>query len=137
MSLSALPDPNEVNYDLLLSCVYQTCCPDYHLFKRSSSRVLTYLNLYGMIIWSNSHYSAAHANEAVESDYTVVLFAAGGGHTPPRNWMWKAYRGLSRKYRKNLKQLVSLSAQNWLRSTFDTCLSTSYIHPFLLRVRLV
>jgi len=49
VSLSALPDPNEVNYDLLLSCVYQTCCPDYHLFKRSSSRVLTYLNLYGMI----------------------------------------------------------------------------------------
>jgi len=27
VSLSAIPDPNEVNYDLLLSCVYQTCCP--------------------------------------------------------------------------------------------------------------
>lgn len=44
----------------------------------------------------------------VESDYTVVFFAAGGKYTPGWNWVWKAYRSLSRKYRKNLKQLVSL-----------------------------
>jgi Rho GTPase-activating protein 1 len=42
----------------------------------------------------------------VESDYTVVFFAAGGKHTPGWNWVWKAYRSLSRKYRKNLKRLV-------------------------------
>ena len=50
---------------------------------------------------------------AVESDYTVVFFAAGGRHTPGWNWVWKAYRSLSRKYRKNLKRLVrSLSFPN-------------------------
>ena len=43
----------------------------------------------------------------VEADYTVVFFAAGSKYTPSWNWIWKAYRSLSRKYRKNLKQLVS------------------------------
>jgi len=43
---------------------------------------------------------------SVESDYTVVFFAAGGRNTPGWNWVWKAYRSLSRKYRKNLKRLV-------------------------------
>lgn len=42
----------------------------------------------------------------VESDYTVVFFAAGNKHTPGWNWIWKAYRSLSRKYRKHLKKLV-------------------------------
>ncbi|KIY50664.1 Rho GTPase activation protein [Fistulina hepatica ATCC 64428] len=50
----------------------------------------------------------AHLNLYVESDYTVVFFAAGGRHTPGWNWVWKAYRSLSRKYRKNLKRLVIL-----------------------------
>ena len=43
---------------------------------------------------------------AVEADYTVVFFAAGGKHAPSWNWVWKAYRSLNRKYRKNLKKLV-------------------------------
>jgi len=43
----------------------------------------------------------------VEADYTVVFFAAGSKYAPSWNWVWKAYRSLSRKYRKNLKQLVS------------------------------
>ena len=45
-------------------------------------------------------------SHAVESDYTVVFLAAGNRHTPGWNWVWKAYRSLSRKYRKNLKRLV-------------------------------
>ena len=44
----------------------------------------------------------------MESDYTVVFFAAGSKYTPGWNWMWKAYRSLSRKYRKNLKRLVGV-----------------------------
>ena len=47
---------------------------------------------------------------SVESDYTVVFFAAGSRHTPGWNWVWKAYRSLSRKYRKNLKRLVRSSS---------------------------
>jgi Rho GTPase-activating protein 1 len=44
----------------------------------------------------------------VEADYTVVFLAAGGRYSPGWSWIWKAYRSLSRKYRKNLKKLVSL-----------------------------
>ena len=43
----------------------------------------------------------------VESDYTVIFFAAGCQYSPSLNWIRKAYRSLSRKYRKNLKKLVS------------------------------
>lgn len=43
----------------------------------------------------------------VEADYTVIFFAAGARHNPGWGWVWKAYRSLNRKYRKNLKKLVS------------------------------
>ncbi|KDN45020.1 hypothetical protein RSAG8_05193, partial [Rhizoctonia solani AG-8 WAC10335] len=52
------------------------------------SRIVAYLDLY------------------VENDYVVVFLAAGGRHTPSWNWIWKAYRSMSRKYRKNLKRLL-------------------------------
>ncbi|KAH7099000.1 Rho GTPase activation protein [Auriculariales sp. MPI-PUGE-AT-0066] len=58
------------------------------------TRILAYLDLY------------------VESDYTVVFFAAGNKHTPGWNWIWRAYRSLSRKYRKNLKKLFIVHT-NW------------------------
>ena len=44
----------------------------------------------------------------VESDYTVVLLAAGSKFTVSLSWLWKAYRGLGRKFRKNLKKMVSV-----------------------------
>ncbi|KAG9037195.1 hypothetical protein FRB95_006448 [Tulasnella sp. JGI-2019a] len=47
----------------------------------------------------------AHLDAYVENDYTVVFLTAGGKHTPGWNWVWKAYRSLNRKYRKNLKKL--------------------------------
>ncbi|KAL1746530.1 hypothetical protein HDZ31DRAFT_33971 [Schizophyllum fasciatum] len=83
MCASALPDPKEVNYDVLLT------------------RILAYLNLY------------------VESDYTVVFFAAGGRHTPGWNWVWKAYRSLSRKYRKNLKRLYIVHSTFFSKMLFS------------------
>ena len=48
----------------------------------------------------------------VEADYSVVFLAAGGRHHPGWPWIWKAYRSLSRKYRKNLKKLVSKVHRN-------------------------
>jgi hypothetical protein len=54
------------------------------------------------------HKLTDYLNRKVESDYTVVFFTAGGRHTPGWNWIWKAYRSLSRKYRKNLKKLASV-----------------------------
>ncbi|KXN90933.1 Rho GTPase-activating protein 8 [Leucoagaricus sp. SymC.cos] len=95
VNASALPDPDEVNYDLLLS------------------RILAYLNLY------------------VESDYTVVFFAAGGGHTPAWNWVWKTYRSLSRKYRKNLKQLYVVHSSFFAKMLFS--LAGAIISPKFFR----
>ncbi|KAJ7704972.1 hypothetical protein B0H17DRAFT_921035 [Mycena rosella] len=95
VNASALPDPKEVNYDLLLS------------------RILAYLNLY------------------VESDYTVVFFAAGGRHTPGWNWVWKAYRSLNRKYRKNLKRLYIVHSSFFSKMLFS--LAGAIISPKFFR----
>ncbi|KZT23417.1 CDC42 rho GTPase-activating protein [Neolentinus lepideus HHB14362 ss-1] len=95
LNASALPDPQEVSYDLLLS------------------RVLAYLNLY------------------VESDYTVVFFAAGSKHTPGWNWVWKAYRGLSRKYRKNLKRLYIVHSTFFSKMLFS--LAGAIVSPKFFR----
>ncbi|KAF7364686.1 Rho GTPase-activating protein 8 [Mycena venus] len=95
VNASALPDPKEVNYDLLLS------------------RILDYLNLY------------------VESDYTVVFFAAGGKHTPGWNWVWKAYRSLNRKYRKNLKRLYIVHSSFFSKMLFS--LAGAIISPKFFR----
>ncbi|KAH9949804.1 Rho GTPase activation protein [Amylocystis lapponica] len=95
MNASALPDPREVSYDLLLE------------------RILAYLNLF------------------VESDYTVVFFAAGGRHTPGWNWVWKAYKSLSRKYRKNLKKLFIVHSNFFTKMLFS--LAGSIISPKFFR----
>ncbi|KAH9179346.1 CDC42 rho GTPase-activating protein [Lactarius sanguifluus] len=54
-----------------------------------------------------------------ESDYTVVFFAAGSRYTPGWNWMWKAYRSLSRKYRKNLKRLYIVHSNFFSKMLFS------------------
>ncbi|KAJ7506835.1 CDC42 rho GTPase-activating protein [Mycena galericulata] len=95
LNASALPDPKEVNYDLLLS------------------KILAYLNLY------------------VESDYAVVFFAAGGRHTPGWNWVWKAYRSLGRKYRKNLKRLYIVHSSFFSKMLFS--LAGAIISPKFFR----
>ncbi|KAF9256097.1 RhoGAP-domain-containing protein [Marasmius fiardii PR-910] len=95
VNASALPDPRQVNYDILLS------------------RVLSYLDLY------------------VESDYTVIFFAAGGNHTPGWNWVWKAYRSLSRKYRKNLKRLYVVHSTFYSKMLFS--LAGAVISPKFFR----
>jgi hypothetical protein len=66
----------------------------------------------------------------VESDYTVVFFTAGGKHTPGWNWVWKAYRSLSRKYRKHLKRLVYIFPTSL--SPYDLLSGYPVHRPFLL-----
>ncbi|CAG8452106.1 8016_t:CDS:2 [Ambispora leptoticha] len=78
-----LPDPNEVDYDKILS------------------RILRKLDLF------------------VESDYTVVLFAGGAQHRPGWHWMFRAYKNLSRKYKKNLKNLYIVHSTTWARVILD------------------
>ncbi|KAI3604071.1 rho gtpase-activating protein 8 [Moniliophthora roreri] len=77
------------------------------------SRILSYLNLY------------------VESDYTVVFFAAGAKHNPGWNWVWKAYRSLSRKYRKNLKRLYVVHSSFFSKMLFS--LAGAVISPKFFR----
>ncbi|KAG2123806.1 hypothetical protein DEU56DRAFT_828775 [Suillus clintonianus] len=95
ISASALPDPQEVSYDLLLQ------------------RILSYLDLF------------------VESDYTVVFFAAGGRYAPHWNWVWKAYRSLSRKYRKNLKRLLIVHSSFFSKMLFS--LAGAVVSPKFFR----
>ncbi|KAF8886243.1 divergent CRAL/TRIO domain-containing protein [Gymnopilus junonius] len=77
------------------------------------SRILSYLDLY------------------VEADYTVVFFAAGSKHAPSWNWVWKAYRSLSRKYRKNLKQLYIVHSSFFSKMLFS--LAGAIISPKFFR----
>ncbi|EJC98922.1 RhoGAP-domain-containing protein [Fomitiporia mediterranea MF3/22] len=77
------------------------------------SRILSYLDLF------------------VESDYTIVFFAAGGHHTPTWNWVWKAYRSLSRKYRKNLKRLYIVHSSFFSKMLFS--LAGAIISPKFFR----
>ncbi|KAG0708429.1 hypothetical protein DFH29DRAFT_892451 [Suillus ampliporus] len=95
LNASALPDPHEVSYDLLLQ------------------RILSYLDLF------------------VESDYTVVFFAAGGRYAPNWNWVWKAYRSLSRKYRKNLKRLLIVHSSFFSKMLFS--LAGAIVSPKFFR----
>jgi Rho GTPase-activating protein 1 len=69
----------------------------------------------------------------VESDYSVVFFAAASRHTPAWNWVWKAYRSLNRKYRKNLKELVCGHLFDLL--LHSACDSTLSIRPSFPKVR--
>ena len=64
---------------------------------------------------------------AVESDYTVVFLAAGNRNTPGWNWVWKAYRSLSRKYRKNLKRLVRIPSHLHLQRRTNRSMSLKYV----------
>ncbi|KAI0033134.1 hypothetical protein K488DRAFT_78077 [Vararia minispora EC-137] len=67
----------------------------------------------------------------VESDYTVVFFAAGNKHSPGWNWVWKAYRSLSRKYRKNLKRLFIVHSNFFSKMLFS--LAGAFISPKFFR----
>jgi hypothetical protein len=85
-------------------------------------------------------YSSDSAVYLVESDYTVVFFAAGSKYTPGWNWMWKAYRSLSRKYRKNLKRLVCVLPDSWARTLTGipiTSISCTLISSLRVSVYLV
>ena len=52
----------------------------------------------------------------VENDYTVIYFAGGGHHRPGWNWIWRAYRRLDRRFRKNLKRLYIVHPTFFTRS---------------------
>ncbi|KAG8977160.1 hypothetical protein FRC05_002157 [Tulasnella sp. 425] len=73
----------------------------------------------------------AHLDAYVESDYTIVFLAAGGRYTPGWNWVWKAYRSLSRKYRKNLKKLYIVHSTWFSKMLFS--LAGAIISPKFFR----
>ena len=109
LNASALPDPREVSYDLLLACVLRSLiiAIGLPLILSQSNPVIS--QLVRCVTQQLGPLTAATCYSwfPVEADYTVVFFAAGARHNPGWNWVWKAYRSLNRKYRKNLKKLVS------------------------------
>jgi len=66
-----------------------------------------------------------------ESDYTVVLFAAGSSHQIPWTGLWKAYRNLGRKFRKNLKRMIVVHSNWFTRMLFSA--AGSIISPKFFR----
>ncbi|KAJ2794890.1 hypothetical protein H4R20_006072, partial [Coemansia guatemalensis] len=54
-------------------------------------------------------------DDFVESDYTVVLFAANARYKPSAKWLYTAYRRLGRKYKKNLKALYIVHPSKWVQ----------------------
>jgi hypothetical protein len=52
MNASALPDPKEISYDVLLRCVQVLFdyLPKLFIHTHVVSRIFAYLNLYGMLI---------------------------------------------------------------------------------------
>ncbi|KAJ1964185.1 hypothetical protein GGI12_001589 [Dipsacomyces acuminosporus] len=54
-------------------------------------------------------------DDFVESDYTVVLFAANTRYNPSVKWLYTAYRRLGRKYKKNLKALYIVHPSKWVQ----------------------
>ncbi|KAF9164663.1 hypothetical protein DFQ27_009268 [Actinomortierella ambigua] len=62
----------------------------------------------------------AQLEHFVENDYTVVMFAGGAVHRPSWTWLFKAYRGLNRRYKKNLKALYIVHPTTWARLILTT-----------------
>ncbi|KAI8854590.1 divergent CRAL/TRIO domain-containing protein [Chytridium lagenaria] len=54
-------------------------------------------------------------DQFVERDYAIVLFSSGSKHQPSWAWMFKAYSRLSRKFRKNLKNLYIVHPSPWAK----------------------
>ncbi|KAJ3045382.1 hypothetical protein HDV00_010252 [Rhizophlyctis rosea] len=54
-----------------------------------------------------------HLDQFVESDYVMVFFASGGNFAPSWAWIFRTYANLSRKYRKNLKNLFIVHPTMW------------------------
>ncbi|KAN0064341.1 hypothetical protein ACQY0O_002536 [Thecaphora frezii] len=61
-----------------------------------------------------------------ENDYTVIYLASGGRHRPGWNWLWKSYRRLGRKFRKNLKKLYIVHPTFFTRSLMQFIQTGAY-----------
>ncbi|KAG0049232.1 hypothetical protein BGZ83_005931 [Gryganskiella cystojenkinii] len=62
----------------------------------------------------------AQLEQFVENDYTVVMFSGGVVHRPGWGWLFKAYRSLNRRYKKNLKALYIVHPSTWPRLILGT-----------------
>ncbi|KAF9346132.1 hypothetical protein BGX34_004161, partial [Mortierella sp. NVP85] len=62
----------------------------------------------------------AQLEEFVENDYTVVMFSGGARYRPGWKWLFRAYRSLGRRYKKNLKALYIVHPSPWPRLILGT-----------------
>ncbi|KAG9325599.1 hypothetical protein KVV02_004901 [Mortierella alpina] len=62
----------------------------------------------------------AQLEQFVENDYTIVMFSGGAIYRPGWRWLFKAYRSLNRRYKKNLKALYIVHPSTWPRLILGT-----------------
>ncbi|KAH7049721.1 Rho GTPase activation protein [Linnemannia elongata] len=62
----------------------------------------------------------AQLEQFVENDYTIVMFSGGALYRPGWGWLFKAYRSLNRRYKKNLKALYIVHPSTWPRLILGT-----------------
>ncbi|KAE8222937.1 hypothetical protein CF319_g3949 [Tilletia indica] len=62
----------------------------------------------------------------VETDYTLIYFASGGKHAVRWSWIWKTYRRIGRKFRKNLKRLYIVHPTFFTKRFVDFISTGSY-----------
>ncbi|KAF9924998.1 hypothetical protein FBU30_005162 [Linnemannia zychae] len=62
----------------------------------------------------------AQLEQFVENDYTIVMFSGGALYRPGWGWLFKAYRSLGRRYKKNLKALYIVHPSTWPRLILGT-----------------
>ncbi|OMH80307.1 Rho GTPase-activating protein 1 [Zancudomyces culisetae] len=58
-------------------------------------------------------------DDFVENDYTLIFFAAGSQYKPSIKWVYRAYKRLTRKYKKNLKNLYIVHPALWIKITME------------------
>ncbi|KAJ2053901.1 hypothetical protein H4S04_000370 [Coemansia sp. S16] len=89
-----------VDYDSRPMLVFSAC-------RLLNPDVVDYDRLLNLILF--------RLEDFVESDYTIVLFAANARYKPTVKWMYTAYRRLGRKYKKNLKALYIVHPSKWVQ----------------------
>lgn len=89
-----------VDYDSRPMLVFAAC-------RLLNPDIVDYDRLLNLILFRLDDY--------VESDYSVVLFAANARYKPSIKWLYTAYRQLGRKYKKNLKALYIVHPSKWVQ----------------------
>ncbi|KAF8312119.1 Rho GTPase activation protein [Clavulina sp. PMI_390] len=122
-----VPMIDDASLDEIMQRVIRQAGVDYEVVITAAEfpdpRVLSYDLLFQRVL--------RYLDLFVESDYSVVFLVAGGKFAPGWSWVWKSYRSLNRKYRKNLKKLYIVHTTLFSKMLFS--LAGTIISPKFFR----